>query len=195
MITSNVTKLLRERLGPELSHDIIKFSQENPTTVPSKFMESGFKRFSTGAARKNGDLFEGLFIAILGRSAISHIILGAEYRCLPYSTVDVAIYTSNNLPILISLKSSLRERWKLSDFEFNRIKSFNPDAVCAIATLKDASTPHRLLESNKLLGSDYIIDCHIPSHWEKFLTRITKYKDVSCDEDKLLGLLNYAHRS
>lgn len=195
MITPHVIKLLRERLGPELSHDIIRFSEGNPTATPSKFMESGFKRFSTGAARNNGKLFEGLFLAILGRSGISHIILGAEYKCLPYSKVDVAIYTSNSVPILISLKSSLRERWKQSDFEFHRIKSFNPDAICAIATLEDAGTPYRLLESNKLLGSDYIIDCLVPTHWNKFLSRISKHKDISCEEDKVLGLLDYEHRS
>ena len=195
MITPPIIKLLRERLGPELSHDIIKFSQENPTSTPSSFMESAYAKFSTGMPRHNGKLFEGLFLAILGRTGFSHIILDAEYSCLPYSKIDVAIYTQKKVPALISLKSSLRERWKQSDLEFNRIKSLNPGAICAIATLEDAGMPLRLLEEKRLLGSDFIIDCRVPSHWDKFLTRITESRNVICLEDKTLGLIDYSHRS
>jgi hypothetical protein len=195
MITPHIIKLLRERLGPELSHDIIKFSQENPTAIPSRFMESAYAKFCTGIPRHNGKLFEGLFLAILGRAGLSHVILDAEYSCLPYSTVDVAIYNDQKSPALISLKSSLRERWKQSDLEFSRIKSLNPRAVCAIATLEDAGMPLRLLEENRLLGSDFIVDCRVPSHWEKFLSKIIKSKNTVCTEDKLLGLIDYKHRS
>jgi len=195
MITPHIIKLLRERLGPELSHDIITFSEENPTAIPSRFMESAYAKFSTGMPRHNGKLFEGLFLAILGRAGFSHIILDAEYSCLPYSTIDVAIYTQKKAPTMISLKSSLRERWKQSDLEFSRIKSLNPGAICAIATLEDAGMPLRLLEEKRLLGSDFIIDCRVPSHWDKFLTRITESRNVICLEDKALGLIDYSHRS
>lgn len=195
MITPNIIKLLRERLGPELSHDIINFSQESPTAIPSQFMESAYAKFSTGMPRHNGKLFEGLFLAILGRAGFSHILLDAEYSCLPYSTIDVAIYTQKKTPTLISLKSSLRERWKQSDLEFSRIKSLNPGAICAIATLEDAGMPLRLLQERRLLGSDFIIDCRIPSHWDKFLSRITESKNIICLEDETLGLNDYSHRS
>jgi len=195
MITPHIIKLLRERLGPELSNDIIIFSQENPTAIPSRFMESAYAKLSTGMARHNGKLFEGLFLAILGRAGIAHVILDAEYGCLPYSTIDVAIYYEKKVPVLISLKSSLRERWKQSDLEFSRIKSLNPGAICAIATLEDAGMPLRLLGENRLLGSDFIIDCRVPSHWAKFLSRITESKNVTCIEDKTLGLIDYSHRS
>ena len=195
MINPHIIKLIRERLGAELSHDIIKFSQENTAAIPSRFMESAYAKFSTGVPRHNGKLFEGLFLAILGRSGVSHVILDAEYSCLPYSTIDVAIYNAKNSPALISLKSSLRERWKQSDLEFSRIKSLNPRAVCAIATLEDAGMPLRLLEENRLLGSDFIVDCRVPSHWEKFLSKIIESKNIGCTEDKLLGLIDYKHRS
>lgn len=158
-------------------------------------MESAYAKFSTGMPRHNGKLFEGLFLAILGRAGFSHIILDAEYSCLPYSTIDVAIYTQKKAPTMISLKSSLRERWKQSDLEFSRIKSLNPGAICAIATLEDAGMPLRLLEEKRLLGSDFIIDCRVPSHWDKFLTRITESRNVICLEDKALGLIDYSHRS
>jgi hypothetical protein len=195
MINLNIVKLLQERLGPELSHDIIKFSQENPDAIPSKFMETAYTKFSTGMARYNGKLFEGLFIAILGRAGISHLILDAAYTCLPYSTIDVAIYTSQGVPILISLKSSLRERWKQSDLEFGRIRSLKPNAICVIATLEDAGMPLRLLENNQLLGSNFIVDCRVPSQWDKFLSKITQYKDVPCFEDEILGLTDYKNCS
>ena len=195
MITPHIIRLLRERLGPEISHDIIKFSQDNPTAIPSRFMESAYAKFSTGMPRHNGKLFEGLFLAILGRSGLSHVILDAEYSCLPYSTIDIAIYNENNSPALISLKSSLRERWKQSDLEFSRIKSLNPRATCAIATLEDAGMPLRLLEENRLLGSDFIVDCKVPSHWDNFLSKIAESINTSCTEDKLLGLIDYKHRS
>ncbi len=79
--------------------------------------------------------------------------------------------------------------------EFSRIKSLNPRAVCAIATLEDAGMPLRLLEENRLLGSDFIVDCRVPSHWEKFLSKIIESKNTCFTEDKLLGLIDYKHRS
>ena len=155
-------------------------------------MDKGYEQLATGVARHNGRIFEGLFLAVLGREGIRHLILDAEYECLPYSSIDVAIYSSTGGPFLISLKSSLRERWKQSDLEFSRIKSINKNAVCAIATLADAGMPLRLQESDSLLGCDHVIDCRVPSLWDKFLKDLHRGKNVECIKDNVLGLRNFA---
>ena len=155
-------------------------------------MDKGYEQLTTGVARHNGRIFEGLFLAVLGREGIRHLILGAEYECLPYSTIDIAIYSSTGGPFLISLKSSLRERWKQSDLEFSIIKKLNPNAVCAIATLEDAGMPLRLQERDNLLGCDHVIDCRVPSLWNKFLKDLQRGKNIECIKDTVLGLRNYS---
>ena len=192
MIPPSIQQLLKKRLGPEISHDILKLSAELRGLQPNLFMDKGYEQLATGVARHNGRIFEGLFLAVLGREGIRHLILDAEYEYLPYSSIDVAIYSSTGGPFLISLKSSLRERWKQSDLEFSRIKSINKDAVCAIATLEDAGMPLRLQESDRLLGCDHVIDCRVPSLWDKFLKDLHRRKNVECMKDNVLGLRNFA---
>lgn len=192
MITTPIQQLLKKRLGSEVSYNIIKLSSELKDAPPSLFMDLGYKRFSTGVARHNGRIFEGLFLAVLGREGISHVMLDAEFSCLPYSTIDVAIYSAARGPFLISLKSSLRERWKQSDLEFSRIKTINPKAVCGIATLEDAGMPLRLLDSGKLLGCDHVIDCRVPTHWNLFLKELRHTADITYTSDTTLGLHNYS---
>jgi len=192
MISPSIQQLLKKRFGPEISHDILKLSAELRGLQPSLFMDKGYEQLATGVARHNGRIFEGLFLAALGREGIRHLILGAEYECLPYSTIDIAIYSSTGGPFLISLKSSLRERWKQSDLEFSIIKKLNPNAVCAIATLEDAGIPLRLQESDNLLGCDHVIDCRVPSLWNKFLKDLQRGKNIECIKDTVLGLRNYS---
>jgi len=191
VIPPSIQQLLKKRLGPEISHDILKLSAELRGLQPSLFMDKGYEQLATGVARHNGRIFEGLFLAVLGREGIRHLILGAEYECLPYSTIDIAIYSSTGGPFLISLKSSLRERWKQSDLEFSIIKKLNPNAVCAIATLEDAKMPLRLQESDVLLGCDHVIDCRVPSLWDKFLKDLHSRKNVECIKDTMLKLRNF----
>lgn len=192
MISTSIQQLLKKRLGPEISHDILKLSNDLKELQPSQFMDKGYGLLANGVPRHNGRIFEGLFLAVLGREGIEHLILDAEYECLPYSTIDVAIYSSRGGPFLISLKSSLRERWKQSDLEFSRIKTINRNAICAIATLEDAGMPLRLQEGDNLLGCDHIIDCRVPSLWNKFLKDLHRGKNIECIKDPVLGLRNYS---
>ena len=85
-----------------------------------------------------------------------------------------------------------RVGWKQSDLEFSRIKSINKYAVCAIATLEDAGMPLRLQESDRLLGCDHVIDCRVPSLWDKFLKDLHSRKNVECIKDSVLELRNFA---
>lgn len=153
----------------------------------------GYTALQTDNGRLNGDLFEGLFASAMIGSGLGNFITAAEYDALPYSKVDMVVYTQRSGPVMLSLKSSLRERWKQSDLEFHVAKRINPAIIGVIATMDSdgARQPLGLLNEGQLLGLDRIVDCNLPSNVDNLLRLISALNPVETYHDKLLGLNSF----
>jgi hypothetical protein len=153
----------------------------------------GYTALRTENGRLNGDLFEGLFASAMLGAGLGSFIMSAEYSVLPYSKVDMVVYTQKAGPIMLSLKSSLRERWKQSDLEFHVAKQFNPGIIAAIATMDSDGIrqPTSLLNDGQLLGLDRVIDCNLPSQVDSLFRLISDLKPVERYHDNILGIRNF----
>lgn len=161
--------------------------------TPAEMIVRGYEALSGPHGRGNGDIFEGLFCAALLGSGFRNLLTSAEYKILPYSKIDIVICTREGGPVMLSLKSSLRERWKQSDLEFGMIKQIRPKAFCALVSMDTdgCAQPRRLLEGHKLLGLDQVVDCNFNSQVKLLFQTISKMKPAESFKDDLLGLTNF----
>lgn len=160
---------------------------------PAELITYGYRELSGPNGKANGDIFEGLFKAALIGSGFNHLLTSVEYKVLPYSKIDIVIYTKRAGPIMLSLKSSLRERWKQSDLEFGTIKRINPSAYCALATIDTSgcAMPRRLHSHGKLLGLNQVVDCNLRSQVESLFQAMAEMQPTPVFRDELLGLSDF----
>lgn len=193
MDISPIRRFIPHLVPARASSAIIDYICSNNVNCAHDLIFSGYTALRTENGRLNGDIFEGLFASAMLGSGLCSFIMSAEYSVLPYSKVDMVVYTQKSGPVMLSLKSSLRERWKQSDLEFHVAKRFNRGIIAAIATMDGDGIRHPtgLLNEGKLLGLDRIVDCNLPSQVDSLFRLISDLKPVERYQDKLLGLNNF----
>ena len=193
MDKSDIGRLLLRCVRRDIYDEVFPFIKRDSSTTPSLLIHRGYNELANRNGNRNGDIFEALFLAGLIASGVRHILLGVSYSALPYSSIDAVIYTRNSGVVMISLKSSLRERWKQNDLEFGVVKHTQPRAFCALATMdsKGCRHPIGLLEEGKLLGLDLVVDCNLPSNMESLIDSIAQREPVEAYSDDLLGLTKF----
>lgn len=190
MDKSLINRTLRRCVRGDVYEEVWGFVRSDSSKTASQLIHNGFASLNTTSASHDGAIFEALFFASLIGSGINHVLLGVSYAKLPYSTIDAVVYTKHKGPVMISLKTSLRERWKQNDLEFCIIKQIQPGAFCALATMdaKGWRQPARLLEDGKLLGLNDVIDCNMPSQVDRIIDEIRMRQPVEAYSDPHLGL-------
>lgn len=109
-----------------------------PTTAaPSEFIEIHWKHYKTKFKSNNalnGAIFENLITLALARAGISNIYTQTEITFVPSAIFDIFLYTTEG-SYALSIKTTLRERWKQADLEALAIKQVHKDCSCYVITL------------------------------------------------------------
>src|SRR2546421_9618463 len=71
----------------------------------------------------NGAIFEYLIMVCLYSKGILPFYIQAKISFVPNATYDIVLYSSANFPITLSIKTSLRERYKQADLEGLALKN------------------------------------------------------------------------
>ena len=87
-----------------------------------------------------------------------------EFAWLPEHTFDIAAWTKQNSPVVISVKNSLRERWKQADLEGLALKAKFPRALSYLVTQEAREAARRKLsiEEGGCAGLDAVILANKP---------------------------------
>jgi hypothetical protein len=151
------------------------------------------RRTGRGAANWNGFIFEALIYRLLTEGNIAPNCI-FENRCLaliPDTKYDLLLCSSDKptgrqLPICISLKTSLRERYKQAEREGMIAKQVHRGSITALLTMDTKEVAHK---RQRFYGLDYVIDCNDSGELEKFVHLIRDLNPVPRLKIRELGPL------
>lgn len=128
--------------------------------TPSEYMATMWYRYKKieNSNNKNGKIFESLFATILYREKIYPIFVQAKVAFVPNINFDFVIFARVCGPIALSLKTSLRERYKQADLEAVALKYVHRKAKCFLLTLHkdEALNVNKKIRNGDLLGIDKV---------------------------------------
>lgn len=103
-----------------------------------------------------GAVFEKLFEIYCYLLKYKIIAKDEYFKNVPLVKPDFLLENDKNNYLFLSLKTSLRERWKQADWEAIYFKQYYPDAVCILVTFnaREESTLQSKINEDLLKGLD-----------------------------------------
>lgn len=102
----------------------------------------------------NGRIFELLICETLARERVQPFYYQARFERVANADFDIALYHRTR-PVVISCKTSLRERYKQADLEGAALKQVYRQAQCFLVTLStEATNVARKIETGDVGGLD-----------------------------------------
>lgn len=101
----------------------------------------------------NGNILENLVILALAREGIDNIYYQTELAFVPTAKFDVFLYNERN-SVALSIKTTLRERWKQADLEASALKQVHKEALCYVLTLSSTEVRARRNANQTYAGLD-----------------------------------------
>lgn len=114
----------------------------------------------TGHSTLHGNVFEYIIYTLLFREDIRPFYTQAKVAFVPNVNFDALLYCQS-APVSLSLKTSLRERYKQADLEAIALKYVHRRSKCYLLTMdsKEANVQKNKILSGDIIGLDEIIDC------------------------------------
>jgi len=140
----------------EIFSDILKLDINSP----SQMMHDLWARFpSSETPSLNGSVFEGLLATILYRHNVRPLYVQANLAFVPNVEFDFVAYSKKYGPIILSAKTSLRERYKQADLEGMMVRQVHRKARSYLITLNEpeARNVNKKIEKGQVLGIDKVI--------------------------------------
>jgi len=108
-----------------------------------------------------GSMWECIINSLLYREGLLPFYRQAKVAFVPNVNFDIILYT-HSFPVNISLKTSLRERYKQADLEAIALKYVHRRAKSFLLTLEseEAKCCKEKVKSGEIIGLDRIIDCN-----------------------------------
>jgi len=138
-----------------------------PTTLlPSQYVANCWRRYQAYAAALpqnnalNGKIFEAIIASELYRQGLTPFFKQAKVTFVPNVDFDIVLYdTTKNIPISLSIKTSVRERYKQADLEAVALKYVHRNAKNYLIMLDgaEATSLKTKASTGDLLGIDEII--------------------------------------
>src|SRR6185312_3539936 len=128
---------------------------------PSEFIKQSWTKVlhSELTRNDNGAIFEYLVAVCLYSKKILPFYLQAKISFVPNATYDIVLYNSEGYPITLSIKTSLRERYKQADLEGLALKNVHRRAKNYLITLSAKEYPgvKKKIQEGDVAGLDNII--------------------------------------
>lgn len=133
-----------------------------PARLASEYVLDIWRKYEAlniNNANTNGAIFEYIIASLLIREQILPFYTQAKAAFVPNVIYDFLIYCQN-MPIAISAKTSLRERYKQADLEGIALKYVHRKAKSYLLTLstREANTLKEKIKDGQIIGIDKIID-------------------------------------
>lgn len=125
----------------------------------------------------NGNIFEIIIYTLLYREGLTPFYTQAKVAFVPNVDFDTILYTPSR-PISLSLKTSLRERYKQADLEAIALVHVHRRAKSYLLTLdpNEAAICKSKVKSGEIIGLDGIVDCNT-SDIDDLITELKKIQN------------------
>jgi hypothetical protein len=156
-----MTDLSETGLLPSKSSQTFKVFEENyadiltrPMPSSGAFMKKAWSEYMQGSSGLNGSVFESLISCLLYRNKITPLFVQAEITFVPNIVFDLVLYSEECGPIVLSLKTSLRERYKQADLEGMMLRNVHRNSLTYLITAseKDANDANAKIKAGSILG-------------------------------------------
>ena len=130
------------------------------TMGPSEYVRYCWNNYENSCVERNnslnGTIFELIIATLFVKEGILPLHLQAQVAFVPNVNFDAVLYTHENGPIGLSLKTSLRERYKQADLEAVALKYVHRKAENYLLTMdrEEADSVSRKIATGAVLGLD-----------------------------------------
>lgn len=133
------------------------------------YLKSGKKNNSL-----NGSMFEAILATLFVREGLTPFYFQVQLAFVPAIDYDFVFYKEedtkhpvtnqaikNRIPIAVSLKTSLRERWKQADLEAEALKNVHRGGKCYLLSIEkdEVIKINKRIQIGDAVGLDKAIDC------------------------------------
>lgn len=144
--------------------------------TPSDYVEKYWKQYSKSPYRNNsinGKIFEFIIATLFVRENILPLYLQAKVAFVPNVEYDAILYCPEFGPIVLSMKTSYRERYKQADLEAIALKYVHRKAKSFLLTLdkKDSDSVNKKIKEGEVIGLNESIYCLSPQ-FDNFIGRL-----------------------
>ncbi|MCF6190568.1 MAG: hypothetical protein L3J51_08815 [Cocleimonas sp.] len=128
-------------------------------SLTSQFVNELWSRYKPESPSLNGAVFEGILAAVFYRSAILPLYVQAKLLFVPNVDFDFVGYTKEYGPVILSAKTSLRERYKQADLEGMMLRQVHRRSKSFLITLNEveAKSVNSKIKTGLVLGLDNVI--------------------------------------
>lgn len=101
-----------------------------------------------------------IIYTLLYREGIKPFYTQAKVTYVPNIVYDAILYNQSQ-PVSLSLKTSLRERYKQADLEAVALKYVHRRSKCYLLTIspEEAASANEKIKKGDIIGLDAVIDC------------------------------------
>lgn len=125
----------------------------------SELVRNLWARYKPSSPALNGSVFEGILATILYRSKITPLYVQAKLTFVPNIDFDFIAYSEEFGPIVLSAKTSLRERYKQADLEGMMLRQVHRRSKSYLITLNkpEAKSANEKIKNGLILGFDDVV--------------------------------------
>ena len=155
-------------------HEYVKFYWD-------KYISSGHQDNSV-----NGGIFELIIYTLLYREGVLPFYTQAKVAFVPNIEFDTILYSKAS-PVCLSLKTSLRERYKQADLEAIALKYVHRKAQSFLLTMnsQEARSIKTKIPLGEVIGLDDVVDCNT----DQLDTLITFLKQIPFCESTQIDIV------
>jgi hypothetical protein len=132
-------------------------------TAPSEYVNKYWEKFNEKKYTQaiNGKMFELILQTLFIREGLFPLYLQASVAFVPNVRYDSLLYSNEVGPISLSMKTSLRERYKQADLEAIALKYVHRKAKCFLLTMNagEAKTVREKITAGDVIGIDRVVVC------------------------------------
>lgn len=168
------------------SKSFLDLEDMTPSEYVSFYWEK-YQNYSTAKSNNslNGIIFELIIYTLLYRENLLPFYTQASVAFVPGIIYDTILYTKER-PICLSLKTSLRERYKQADLESIALKYVHRKAKCYILTTNEAEADNvnKKIQEGTVIGINKAIYC-LSSEIDSFINALKDNKKFLCKAGKI----------
>lgn len=144
--------------------NFFEVSYERPSDYIKQFWQRYTKEYGKSNRNQNGTVFEYLLATLLLREGLYPLYLSAQVTFVPNVVYDLLIYAKDKGPIVLSAKTTLRERYKQADLEAFALKNVHKNSLALLITLdeQEAERVSRKILQGEVLGLDKVVVATTP---------------------------------
>lgn len=173
-------------LFEELFSDFMEFEYQKPSEYISSFWNK-YEAQTNRNSNLNGKMFEYILASLCIREDILPLYMSAKVAFVPNVIYDLMFYTAERGPICLSVKTSLRERYKQADLESIALKYVHRKALSFLITLNEteAKSVKKKIKTGDVIGLDDVIVATNP----EFDALIIKLRELKFEEPPTIKVI------